>query len=1129
MYVPLRNYTQYTIEDSVLRLSRWLPHVASHHIPAVACCDKKNLFGLVLFYQSCLKYKIKPIVGAHLAFCLTPHSRPIDLLLYARNHEGYQALSYLITLTYQPLYAKGLDIDLLQSYLQVLLVIVPPESVEACAQLEERSLAILRPLLFFGIERYPDDPKSLEQSYHILSLATQLQIPPIVLNQVYFLNPEDYNIQQIKHCIQKSYYLQDEARPISQLPHHHFYTPDALAALFHDIPIAIENSLRFAQICTLDLQFGNMRLPIYAQDEHAVLVDQAQQGLQQRFTENAIALDQRSVYDQRLERELAMITKMGFAGYFLIVADFIQWAKNHDIPVGPGRGSGAGSLVAYVLKITDIDPLPYDLLFERFLNPDRVSLPDFDVDFCMNRRDEVIAYVQSRYGVDRVSQIATFGTMAAKAVIRDVGRVLSHPFGFVDKIAKMIPFQVGITLQEALDQNPDFQTLYQNDDQVSDLIDIALKLEGLPRNVGKHAGGVVISPVPLHEICPLYNEAGGPWHPITQLDKDDVESMGLLKFDFLGLKTLTVIHATYKNAQSIDCVLPIGAQLNLCDQASYALMSTGKTIGVFQVESRGFRDLITRVKPDCFEDIIALVALYRPGPLQSGMVDDFIDRKHGLAPIVYPHPLVEGILKPTYGIILYQEQVMQIAQVLAGYSLGGADLLRRAMGKKKAEEMNQQRAVFMQGAQAQGVDPKVAEGLFDLMENFAGYGFNKSHAAAYALIVYQTLYLKTHAPAPFFAATMTADQDNLEKLAVFVEEVRDLKVKLNPPCINASQIHFFAKSLSEIQYGLGAIKGLGEHALHSLMQNRQDDGPYDSFLDFMKRISQTPLSRKHIEILIKVGAFDRFQPNRRALLTRDLPQLWDRFHKGHFAQQGLFDDENDRELLSSGDCVEDDLWSQRIAIEKQLLGISLSGTSFDPYRFLASALWKSHFVSPHFPILAHWVSSRTIRTQKGTTLVATQWRCSAGSKMEYYLNPSKPHDQDLLAKIEVISHDRPLLIYCDTLPASDNRKERIILKNIVTITDYIERGSFHLLLTVQQADHSAVVDFFKRIEQHSFSCPLRFEQPFADANSSYGQRILQYHAEESAMKPPMNLLNFIEYAYPLKEILTLRLVPSPKH
>ncbi|MER2601096.1 MAG: DNA polymerase III subunit alpha, partial [Candidatus Competibacter phosphatis] len=561
---------------------------------------------------------------------------------------------------------------------------------------------------------------------------------------------------------------------------------------------------------------------------------QARVGLEQRlrrwFDPDASDFaERRQPYDQRLEIELKVIIQMGFPGYFLIVADFIQWARANGVPVGPGRGSGAGSLVAYALGITDLDPLAYDLLFERFLNPERVSMPDFDIDFCMEGRDRVIEYVAQRYGRDRVSQIATHGTMAAKAVVRDVGRVLGHPYGYVDRIAKLIPFEIGMTLDKAIEQEAELRRLYENDEEVRALIDLARKLEGLARNVGKHAGGVVIAPSTLTDFSPLYCEEGDAG-AVTQFDKDDVESAGLVKFDFLGLRTLTIIDwavrtINHQRAATGELPLDIGT-IPLDDALAFDLLKSHQTTAVFQLESSGMKDLIRRLQPDCFEDIVALVALFRPGPLQSGMVDDFIDRKHGRARIEYPHPTLATILQPTYGVILYQEQVMQIAQVLAGYTLGGADLLRRAMGKKKPEEMAKQRETFVKGSVEHRVDSETASYIFDLMEKFAGYGFNKSHSAAYALVSYQTAWLKAHYPAAFMAAVLSSDMDKTDKVVVFIEECRRMGLKLVPPAINASEYHFTVGATGEILYGLGAIKGAGEGAIEALWRERERGGPF---------------------------------------------------------------------------------------------------------------------------------------------------------------------------------------------------------------------------------------------------------------------------------------------------------------
>jgi DNA polymerase-3 subunit alpha len=578
----------------------------------------------------------------------------------------------------------------------------------------------------------------------------------------------------------------------------------------------------------------------------------------------------RKTYNERLELELSTINKMGFPGYFLIVADFIQWAKKNGIPVGPGRGSGAGSLVAYCLGITELDPIKYELLFERFLNPERVSLPDFDVDFCMERRDEVIEYVTQRYGQDRVAQIITHGTMAAKAVVRDVGRVMDHPYGYVDKIAKLIPFEIGMTLERALEIEPQLAERYKKEDDVRDLIDTARALEGLARSAGKHAGGVVIAPGPLTDFMPLYCEQGGK-QTVTGLDMEDVEKLGLVKFDFLGLRTLTIIDKAVKTInrereQKAEPPLVIEL-LPIDDPVTFALLKSCRTTAMFQLESRGMKDLIQRLQPDNFEEIVALVALFRPGPLQSGMVDDFINRKHKRVAVKYPHASLEPILKSTYGVILYQEQVMQIAQVLSGYTLGGADLLRRAMGKKKPEEMAQQRSVFVKGAEGRGVNPKLAADIFDLIEKFAGYGFNRSHSAAYALIAYQTAWLKAHYPAAFMAAVLSSDMDKTDKVVTMMAECRDMKLNILPPDINRCEYHFVPVDDGTIFYGLGAIKGLGEAAIDTILGERNQGGAFKDLFDFCQRIDLRKVNRRVLESLIKAGALDGLGTHRAALMV----------------------------------------------------------------------------------------------------------------------------------------------------------------------------------------------------------------------------------------------------------------------
>ncbi|MFP5505079.1 MAG: DNA polymerase III subunit alpha, partial [Gammaproteobacteria bacterium] len=717
--------------------------------------------------------------------------------------------------------------------------------------------------------------------------------------------------------------------------------PEAMAELFADIPEALENTVEIAKRCNLELTLGKNYLPDFPVPAGMSMDDffraQAREGLEKRLVRlfDATAADfaeRRRPYDERLEIELDVIIQMGFPGYFLIVADFIQWAKTHGVPVGPGRGSGAGSLVAYALTITDLDPIQYDLLFERFLNPERVSMPDFDVDFCMEGRDRVIDYVAEKYGRDKVSQIITYGSMAAKAVVRDVGRVLGHPYGFVDRIAKLIPFEIGMTLDKALEQEEQLRQAYENEEDVRAIIDLARSLEGLARNAGKHAGGVVIAPSRLTDFTPLYCEAGGA-NLVSQFDKDDVEAVGLVKFDFLGLRTLTIIDwalATLNRQRAARGEGPIDIErIPLDDPAAFNLLKACQTTAVFQLESSGMKDLIRRLQPDTFEDIVALVALFRPGPLQSGMVDDFIARKHGKQKVEYPHPKLEPILKPTYGVILYQEQVMQIAQVLAGYTLGGADLLRRAMGKKKPEEMAKQREIFTEGALANGVDGKLATYIFDLMEKFAGYGFNKSHSAAYALVSYQTAWMKAHHPAPFMAAVLSADMDNTDKVVTLIDECQSMKLNVVPPDINRSDYRFTVAGADTVIYGLGAIKGVGQAAIEGVMAEREANGAFKDLYDFCRRVDLRKLNRRVLEALIRAGACDSLGENRATLMAQ-LPtalKLAEQSERDAGAGQvDLFGNAIEAEVAPV-ETVSLPEWDEELRLqgEKETLGLYLTG------------------------------------------------------------------------------------------------------------------------------------------------------------------------------------------------------------
>jgi DNA polymerase-3 subunit alpha len=726
-----------------------------------------------------------------------------------------------------------------------------------------------------------------------------------------------------------------------------------MQALFADIPEALTNSVEIAKRCNLTLTLGENFLPDFPVPEGMNLgefmAEEALKGLEDRLihypaTGNGTDQENRQIYYDRLDFELKMITQMGFPGYFMIVADFIQWAKNNLIPVGPGRGSGAGSLVAYALKITDLDPIEFDLLFERFLNPERISMPDFDVDFCMDRRDEVIDYVSRHYGRDHVAQIITYGSMAAKAVIRDVGRVLGFPYGFVDRLAKLIPFEIGMTLTKALEDSPDLKNLYDSEEEVKTLIDMALSLEGTVRNAGKHAGGVVISPSKLTDFTPLYCEQGGG-NLVTQFDKDDVEAVGLVKFDFLGLRTLTIIDWALQDINAKHKQLgtaPVDiTTIPRDDIDTYKLLTNAQTTAVFQLESRGMKELIKKLKPDCFDDIIALVALFRPGPLESGMVDDYINVKHG-AKAEYSHPFLVPILKPTNGVILYQEQVMQIARELALYTLGGADMLRRAMGKKKVEEMAKEREKFTAGAVANQVDEPIANYIFDLMEKFAGYGFNKSHSAAYALVAYQTAWLKTHYPAAFMAAVLSSDMDNTEKVVVLIEECRQMNLVILPPTINISNHRFTVNDDNHIIYGLGAIKGVGQTAIEEMLKERADRGRFTGLYDLCKRVDLRKFNRRVLEALIRAGAFDEFDSNRASHLTELPTALRVAEQHGKMAQTGQndlfslpnhFSEEADNNSKTDTYSTYTPPWSdnERLASEKLTLGLFLTGHPIDQY------------------------------------------------------------------------------------------------------------------------------------------------------------------------------------------------------
>ncbi|MFT5162699.1 MAG: DNA polymerase-3 subunit alpha, partial [Alteromonadaceae bacterium] len=785
-FVHLRLHSDFSMRDGLNKVKAIFGKLTELNMPAVALTDQMNMCGLVKYYGAAHGAGVKPVIGVD-AWVRSDQMEDelFRLVLLAKDNKGYANVTQLISKAYLRGHIQDravIDRDWLVEYGEGVIILSGGREGDVGKALIKGNVELINENIQFYQQHFHDhyflelirtDRPDEEHYLHMaVDLSQQLQIPVVATNDVVFLKESDFDAHEIRVSIHDGFVLGDPRRPQRYSAKQYLRTAEEMAELFADIPEALQNTVEIAKRCNVTVRLGEYFLPNFPTgnlDIKDFLIKVSQDGLEDRllqlFPDERDRAEKRPEYDERLEIELGVVNKMGFPGYFLIVMEFIQWSKDNNIPVGPGRGSGAGSLVAYALKITDLDPLEFDLLFERFLNPERVSMPDFDIDFCMDRRDEVIDHVAEIYGRDAVSQIITFGTMTAKAVIRDVGRVLGHPFGFVDRISKLIPGDPGMTLTKAFEVEPQLPALYDQDEEVRDLINMARRLEGVTRNAGKHAGGVVISPTTITDFSPLYCDDEGK-NPVTQFDKNDVETAGLVKFDFLGLRTLTIIQWALDMVNATRAKVgkePIDiANIPLDDKKSFQVLLRYETTAVFQLESRGMKDLIKRLKPDSFEDMIALVALFRPGPLQSGMVDNFIDRKLGNEDISYPdaqyqHESLQPILEPTYGIILYQEQVMQIAQVLAGYTLGGADMLRRAMGKKKPEEMAKQRVGFESGSIDNGIDGELAMKIFDLVEKFAGYGFNKSHSAAYALVSYQTLWMKTHYPAEFMAAVMSAD------------------------------------------------------------------------------------------------------------------------------------------------------------------------------------------------------------------------------------------------------------------------------------------------------------------------------------------------------------------------------------
>ncbi len=980
-FVHLHVHSEFALVDSIIRIPEKpehgdpgmapRPNLISHArtlgLPAIALTDDSNLFALIKFYKAALANGIKPIAGSDLWLRTEGQSEPRRLTLLCQDRTGYLNLSRLLSRAWREGQQGGravVEEGWLNGASDGLIALAGPASALANGALAgrcdsgllERMRRHFHERLYLELTR---TGRELEETWieAALDLAARCDLPVIASNDARFLLREDFEAHEARVCIQQGRVLADPKRPREYTPEQYLKPAEAMRTLFADLPEALENTVELARRCNLELQFGTYHLPAFPTPRGVSLEQHIRtsstHGLEQRLARHGPGTGRTPEdYRARLASELEVIVRMGFAGYFLIVADFINWAKRNDIPVGPGRGSGAGSLVAWALGITDLDPLRFGLLFERFLNPERVSMPDFDVDFCMDRRDEVIDYVARTYGRDQVSQIITYGTMAAKAVLRDAGRVLGQPYGFVDSVAKLVPNVLGISLADALGESElareeaarvsgELVRRVRNEDEVRDLVHLARALEDLVRNAGKHAGGVVIAPGPLTDYSPLYAEPGGGG-VVTQFDKDDVEAVGLVKFDFLGLRTLTIIDRTVKainarRARAGEPMLDI-TEVPLDDPAPYELLKQARTVAVFQFESPGMQRMLKEARPDRFEDIIALGALFRPGPMD--LIPSFVARKHGREPVSYPDPRVEPILRETYGIMVYQEQVMQMAQIVGGYSLGAADLLRRAMGKKNAEQMAKERARFLAGAAGNGVEADRADAIFDLMEKFAGYGFNKSHAAAYAIVSYQTAWLKAHYPAEFMAATLSSDMEKTDKVVAFLDEARALGLTILPPDVNHSTWAFVAVDAHTLRYGLGALKGVGR-AVGEAVAAEATQAPFGDLADLCRRVGGGRINKRVLEALVQSGACDVLDADR-AVLWAQIPDALKAAEQHARAagagQHGLFGDADAEHEPLSRPHVPAWTLEQRLEGERATLGFYLSGHPTDAWRSVLDQL-----------------------------------------------------------------------------------------------------------------------------------------------------------------------------------------------
>lgn len=1142
-FIHLRLHTEYSLSDGLITIPALLEKATLDYSPAIAISDLGNMYATVKFYKAALQAGIKPIIGVDVWITDSETSTEIfRLTLLCQNTEGYKNLVKLISRSFLEGQQSGSPLmqkSWLEENAQGLIALSGGQDGDIGKALLSQDLLLAKKCLQDWSAIFPNRfyveisrvGRAQENDYlHlVLPLCESEKIPVVATNDVRFLNRDDYEAHEARVCIQEGAILNDPQRKRRYTDQQYLRSQDEMQKLFADIPEALLNTIEIAKRCNLSFTLGQNRLPYFdvpdGYTSESYLSEIAHHGLTDRLQktldpQSEDYVDKLKPYHARLALELEVINKMGFAGYFLIVADFIRWAKENNIPVGPGRGSGPGSLVAYTLKITDLDPLSHELLFERFLNPERVSMPDFDIDFCITGRDKVIEYVMDKHGHDSVAQIITYGTMAAKAVVRDVGRVLGLGYGFVDKIAKLIPFELGITLEKALAQEPLLRERYENEEEVRTLIDLAGKLEGIVRNVGKHAGGLVIAPGKLTDFVPLYCEPNDAAHLITQFDKDDVEAVGLVKFDFLGLKTLTIIEDAIRIINSQlkkpeDPAIDIN-HIPLSDPLTYKLLKDCQSTAIFQLESHGMRDLIKRLQPDCFEDLIALVALFRPGPLQAGAADDFINRKNGRAKIIYPHPLLIPILQPTYGAIVYQEQVMQIAQVLAGYTLGSADLLRKAMGKKQPEEMAKQREIFCDGAKKRNVDADVASHMFDLMEKFAGYGFNKSHSAAYALIAYQTAWLKAHYPAAFMCAVLSADMDRTEKVITLLDECRVLKLNVTPPDINKSDYKFMVLDDGHLMYGLGALKGLGQAAIENIIAVRQQEGHFKHLFDFCQRVDLRKVNRRILEVLIKSGCFDSFGQERSTLLAsidQSLQQAEQHSHNQTHGQHDIFGMQiaTSTPQYNIAPPLSEEL---RLQGEKETLGFYLSGHPLDRY---VNEL--NHFTSCKIIDLQQRKSQQTVWIAGIITAVRTR-QTKKGDRLAILTLDDGSAQVEAVCFPECFQKYRPLiatdqLIIIEGEAGQDDfsNQVRLVCRDLHTIDQAREHFVKYLEIHLTASESFDSHQLEQVLTPHiGGSCPIivRYLRDQIQANIQFGKKWL--------VKPTDHLITSLAEYLPIQQV-----------